>query len=646
MDNGIKAGTGFFYHLESGMAGWIFVARILFSPMNPAFLFWLLLLLPFAGFLGLGFSGKKANPVAGPLACGLTATGLLLSAWLVAGWARTQLNPGHTLLISFDWFGLNGQLFRFGFFLDSLTATMLLLVHGVALLVQVYSLGYLRDEPAKARYFAFLQLFVGAMLLLVVTDNLLVLYGGWELVGLASYLLIGFWYQRPEAVQAAKKAFLINRLGDVCLLLGVFGVFRETGSFGFPATIFHLSTATSLLLFGGVVGKSAQFPLHTWLPDAMEGPTPVSALLHAATMVAAGVFLLGRMQPAMAPDALTVVAAVGAVSTVLGAVYALSQTDIKRVLAYSTISQLGLMVLGMGVGARDAALFHLLTHAFFKAGLFLAAGSVIHALHHEQNMRQMGGLRKSLPLTFVGYAVCAASLAGVPLTSGFLSKDALIAGSFRWAQGQTNSLAWGVPGAALASAALTAAYLTRQGWLVFFGEFRRNVDTLAPVHEPPISMKIPVLVLAALSLGWLVWLNPFMAEEVSVWVEIGAGLALLSGAAGAWVSRHRVTPKVSTLDAVYDRFFVRNTLKITAFSYNFDRRVVDRAVELLGVAGVFLAHVVAGFDRFFVDGFVNGAARGAGLFGQLTRRIQGGRVQGYVVAALVGLLLLVGWVLF
>jgi NADH-quinone oxidoreductase subunit L len=613
--------------------------------MNPAVVFWLLLLLPFAGFLTLGFWGKKANHAAGPLACGLTALGLGLSAWLVAAWARTSLNPAHSLTISFDWFGVGSTAFRFGFFLDSLTATMLLLVHGVALLVQVYSLGYLRDEPARARYFAFLHLFVGAMLLLVVTDNLLVLYGGWELVGLASYLLIGFWYQRPQAAQAAKKAFLMNRVGDVCLLLGVFGVFRESGNFQFSIFNAQFSIGTSLLLFGGVIGKSAQFPLHTWLPDAMEGPTPVSALLHAATMVAAGVFLLGRIVPFMPPEALAVVGAVGAVSTVLGAVYALSQTDIKRVLAYSTISQLGLMVLGMGVGAREAALFHLLTHAFFKAGLFLAAGSVIHALHHEQDMRHMGGLRKKLPLTFAAYAVCAAALAGVPLTSGFLSKDALIAESFRWASEQANGLAYVLPASALASAALTAAYLTRQVSLVFFGEFRGEPNTFAHVHEPPLSMRVPVLLLAALSLGWVVWLNPFAVGEVPLWVEIGAALALLGGAAGAWLNRNKATPLVPTLDVFYDNIFVKTTLRLGAATAWFDRRVVDRLVDGLGIFGVVLAHVVAWIDKYFVDGLVNGAAWLAGRFGQLTRSVQAGRVQGYVVAAVLGLLLLVGWVL-
>ncbi|MBC7893575.1 MAG: NADH-quinone oxidoreductase subunit L [Sphingobacteriaceae bacterium] len=608
--------------------------------MTPALLFWLLLLLPFAGFFTLIFSGKKATSWAGPLACILTAAGLALSAWLVLGFFQKPLQQ-----VSFDWFRVGETAFRFGFYLDSLTATMLLLVPGVALLVQVYSLGYLKDEPAKARYFAFLQLFTGAMLGLVVTDNLLVLYGFWELVGLASYLLIGFWYRRPAAVQAAKKAFLINRIGDVCLLLGVFGVFRETSGFSLATSHYSLSTITSLLLFGGAVGKSAQFPLHTWLPDAMEGPTPVSALLHAATMVVAGIFLLGRLHPAFALEALTVVAVVGAISTMLGAVYALSQTDIKKVLAYSTISQLGLMVLGMGVGARDAALFHLLTHAAFKAGLFLAAGSVIHALHHEQNMARMGGLRKKLPLTFAAYAVCAAALAGVPLTSGFFSKDALVSAAFSWAATQANPLAWLIPAAALGSAALTAAYLTRQAALVFFGKFRGSAETLNHAQEPPPSMGLPVMLLAVFSLGWVVWLNPFAVDEVPLWVEIGAGIATLSGVAGAWFRRSRAAIPLSTLDVFYEKIATNPVLRLSALARQTDRRVVDRAVDAFGVAGVVAAHVIGWLDRVGVDGLVNLAARLAGTIGQLTRRSQGGQVQGYVVAALLGLGLVLGWLL-
>ncbi|MCY7352057.1 MAG: NADH-quinone oxidoreductase subunit L [Cytophagaceae bacterium] len=604
----------------------------------------LILLLPLAGFLVLSFLQKTDRRVgtwAGPLACALTTAGLALSVLL-----GTQNEENRPVTLDFNWFQLGDLPVRFGFYLDSLTATMLLLVHGIALLVQVYSLGYLEKEPAKTRYFAFLQFFVAAMLLLVVTDNWLVFYIGWELVGLVSYLLIGFWYRRPGAVQAAKKAFLINRIGDVALLLGIFGIFRETGSLNFSLFTLNFSLPTSLLLFGGVIGKSAQFPLHTWLPDAMEGPTPVSALLHAATMVAAGIFLLGRVQPGLAPDALVVVAGIGAITTVLGAVYALAQTDIKKVLAYSTISQLGLMVLAMGTGARDAALFHLLTHAFFKAGLFLAVGSVIHALHHEQNMRRMGGLRHKLPLTFAGYVVCAAALAGLPLTSGFLSKDAIIAAAFGWAGAQANPLGYLVPGAALASVALTAAYLTRQGWLVFFGAYRQKAVPVEQVHEPPFSMKIPVLVLAMCSLGWVVWVNPFTPGEVPLWIEVGALLAVLGGGVGAYLNRNAEERSLATFDVFYQRFFVNTVLKVSQLSHRFDRRVVDRTVDLFGVISVVFAHVTGWVDRVLIDGVVNGIVRLAGVIGQLTRRLQGGQAQGYVVVAVLGLLLLVGWIVW
>ena len=611
--------------------------------MSLSLLFWLILFLPLAGFLVLSFSSmnRQANAWAGPLACAGTAAGLGLSLLLVA-----QHGQNGPVTVDFNWFRLGDVPFRFGFYLDRLMAMMLLLVHGIALLVQIYSLGYLEKEPAQARYFAFLQFFVAAMILLVVTDNWLVFYVGWELVGLASYLLIGFWYSRPEAVQAAKKAFLINRIGDVCLLLGLFGVFRETGNFQFSIFNFQFSIITSLLLFGGVIGKSAQFPLHTWLPDAMEGPTPVSALLHAATMVAAGIFLLGRVQPALAPDALVVVAVTGAITTVLGAVYALSQTDIKKVLAYSTISQLGLMVLAMGAGARDAALFHLLTHAFFKAGLFLAAGSVIHALHHEQDMRRMGGLRRKLPLTFTGYVGCAAALVGLPLTSGFLSKDAIIAAAFQWAGAQTNPLGYLVPGAALASTALTAAYLTRQGWLVFFGSYRQIVVPVERVHESSFPMRLPVLLLAVFSLGWVAWLNPFAPGEVPVWVEVGAALAVLGGATAAYLNRDAETRSLATFDGFYQKIIIHNLMKVSKFSHYFDQRIVDRGVDLLGVGSVVLAHVARWLDRTLVDGLVNSMVRLAGVVGQLARRLQAGQAQGYVVVALLGLLLLVGWVLW
>ncbi len=351
----------------------------------PVSLLIALLGLPFVAFGLLFGSGNRS--VAGWLAVLTTALGFGISLYALPA-------PPHTQLWETDWIQFQNLTVPLQFRLDAIGKLMLVLVHGIALLVQLYSISYMRDDARKGRYFAYLQLFIGAMLGIIVAGNLVVLYAFWELVGLASLLLIGFWYDRPAAAAAAKKAFLMNRVGDAAFLLGILMTYFQTGSFDFGTA--PLSTLAGVCLFMGCVAKSAQFPLLTWLPDAMEGPTPVSALLHAATMVAAGIFLLARIHPMLSPDALLVVALVGTLTTLWGGFSALFQSDIKRVLAFSTISQLGLMVAAMGTGNVSGALFHLLTHAFFKAGLFLAAGSVIHAVH-TQNMHDMGGLRRALP---------------------------------------------------------------------------------------------------------------------------------------------------------------------------------------------------------------------------------------------------------
>ena len=347
-----------------------------------------LLGMPFAGFLILAMASRRLS--AG-LACLLTGTGLILSIVVAVGLHN------QSLLIQANWALLSGVSFPITLRVDFLAAMMLVLVHFVALLVQIYSIAYLHDEPKLRRYFAYLQLFIGAMLGIVLAGNLLVMYAFWELVGLASYLLIGFYTERPAASKAAKKAFLMNRVGDIGFLLGIFLTYYYFDTLDFALLTDnggHIAAPTvlGLCLFMGCVGKSAQFPLLTWLPDAMEGPTPVSALLHAATMVAAGIFLLARIHPLLSPDALIIIALVGTITTVWGGYSAVFQTDIKKVLAFSTVSQLGLMVAAMGTGNVNGAMFHLLTHAFFKAGLFLSAGAVIHAVH-TQDMRLMGGLR-------------------------------------------------------------------------------------------------------------------------------------------------------------------------------------------------------------------------------------------------------------
>ncbi len=621
----------------------------------------LVLGLPFAGFLALMVVNRR---LAGALAIVLTSAGLILSISLSTNVIEQPL------LIRADWATLSGISFGISFQVDSLAALMLMLVHFVALLVQIYSLSYLHNESNLSRYFAYLQLFIGAMLGIVLAGNLLVLYAFWELVGLASYLLIGFYADRPAAGQAAKKAFLMNRIGDIGFLIGIFltyHFFETLELTRLTATGFHglSSTVLGLCLFMGCVGKSAQFPLLTWLPDAMEGPTPVSALLHAATMVAAGIFLLARIHPLLSPDALAVVTLVGTITTLWGGYSAVFQTDIKKVLAFSTVSQLGLMVAAMGTGNVSGALFHLLTHAFFKAGLFLSAGAVIHAVH-TQNMRQMGGLRKVLPITFVAYTVCAAALSGLPFFSGFLSKEAILSGAFAWADAQDDGFLYLVPVLLLLSSGLTAFYMVRQWRLVFFGDYRNEALPLEQAHEPNWLMRAPVLVLALLSIWFWFALNPFSAhgswffqllpigdEVVFNWLApVSIGLVLAGGWLGFQLrephperSYVRLSLEYGFLDTIYQHLVINPTLRLSTLLNRTDQRVIDGVVNRAGVTTVVVAHLISSFDRFVVDGLINGTAWLIGRLGRITRSVQNGLIQSYISAAVVGLLLILWWLL-
>ncbi len=617
--------------------------------------------LPFAGFLILTGANRRT---AGSIAILFTGIGLALSVFLAVNVAE------HPIVMQTDWATLSGVSFDFSLRLDALAALMLALVHFVALLVQIYSLSYLHDEAKLRRYFSYLQLFVGAMLGIVLAGNLLVMYAFWELVGLASYLLIGFYAERPASSKAAQKAFLMNRVGDVGFLIGIFLTYYQFDTLDFEALAVIggqavLPTALGLCLFMGCVGKSAQFPLLTWLPDAMEGPTPVSALLHAATMVAAGIFLLARIHPLLSPDALVVVTVIGTITTLWGGYSALFQTDIKKVLAFSTVSQLGLMVAAMGTDNVSGAMFHLLTHAFFKAGLFLSAGAVIHAVH-TQNMRQMGGLRKILPTTFVTYTICAAALSGLPFFSGFLSKEAILGGAFSWAGAQSNGLAYCIPVLLLLSSGLTALYMARQCQLIFFGNYRNEEVPVRQAHEPDWLMRGPVVLLAGLSVWAWFSVNPLSGhdswffkilpahEDVGFWwlAPVSIGLVLLGGWLGftmrepkAAYSYVRLSVDYGFLDFFYKVFVIKPTLRLAAFLNRTDHRVVDGIVNGAGVSTVVIAHITSGFDRLGVDGVVNGVAWLAGWAGQLTRSIQNGRVQSYITAAVVGLLLVLWWLL-
>jgi len=609
---------------------------------------------------------------------------------------------------SFAWVPTGDFVLRMGFRLDGLAAIMLLVVTIVATGVQFYSIGYMHGDPRYWRFFAYLSLFSCAMLGLVLANNLLQLYIFWELVGLCSYLLIGFWFERPEAMRAAKKAFLVTRLGDIGFLLGLLILFRHAGTFEYAQLFQRLPeiaaatpmvlTAAALLLFCGAIGKSAQFPLHVWLPDAMEGPTPVSALIHAATMVAAGVYLVGRMYPLFqaatepwAPSVLGMtlfqatplqfVAAIGAITAVLGATIGVLQSDIKRVLAFSTISQLGYMMIGLGVGGFFAGLFHLVTHAFFKALLFLGAGSVIHGTG-TQDLFEMGGLRKKMPQTFWTFLIGSLSLAGFPLLfSGFWSKEEILLGAFHVS---TPIFVAGILGAVL-----TAFYMTRLVVLAFFGE-PRNPEIHA--HESPLNMCLPLWVLAVLSIGWwkfvmlplhhLIDPGHFSAEVEHAGIVqilgIGAGLLgilagylvyyrqspdprralialplvgerLVPGATG-WLGR---APGVYTLvknkyflDELYASVVIAPLFVVSRWAHRFDVKVVDHFVNAVGHVTLLTAILQGKFDKQVVDGAVNGAGWTAGQVGQGFRRLQTGLVQGYALIVFVGLVAATGLYLY
>ena len=457
--------------------------------------------------------GPAEPAAAGSRAAELVTTGLLMVSAILSWFAFVDvtLNDADAHVKVMRWISAGGLQLDWAFRVDTLTAVMLVVVNSVSALVHLYSIGYMHEDPHRPRFFGYLSLFTFAMLMLVTSDNLVQMFFGWEGVGLASYLLIGFWYQKPSANAAAIKAFVVNRVGDFGFSLGMFATFAVFGSLSFE-TIFaaapgvadktihflghdwHALTVISFLLFIGAMGKSAQIGLHTWLPDAMEGPTPVSALIHAATMVTAGVFLVARMSPIFehAPDTLAFVTFIGATTAMFAATIGLVQTDIKRVIAYSTCSQLGYMFAALGVGAYGVGIFHLFTHAFFKALLFLGSGSVIHAMHHEQDMRNMGGLRRLIPVTYWMMVIGTLALTGFPLTAGYYSKDAIIEATYA-AHSSVGSYAFVMT---VAAALLTSFYSWRLIFLTFHGAPRASLETMSHVHESPRVMLVPLLLLS------------------------------------------------------------------------------------------------------------------------------------------------------
>ncbi len=686
---------------------------------------WLVLILPLAGFIVLALFGDwirrdHEETGAGILAAGTVLVAFGLTVWMAVQFAaveaerqstvaahvmvyqRHQAKPdlGNAALESLgravqlapalggvmrvgglelalpgggEWIKVGALRLPFRLLIDRLTLLMMLVVLGVGGLIHVYSLGYMAQDADRVRYFSYLNLFTFFMLLLVTAGSLPLMFIGWEGVGLCSYLLIGFWFKRPSAAAAGSKAFIVTRIGDAGLLLGMLLAYQVFGTLDIvslaPATsasgftrvgvvpgaeaaapealgAFGPLTAMALLFFLGACGKSAQAPLHVWLPDAMEGPTPVSALIHAATMVTAGVYLLARLSPLFvkAPTAMLVVAACGVFTAFMAGTIALVQTDIKKVLAYSTVSQLGFMVLACGVGVFGAAIFHLATHAFFKALLFLGAGSVIHALMGEQDMRRMGGLRRRTPWTFWTFLIGAAAIAGVPFFSGTMSKEEILAGTL--ASGH-----WALLVLALAAATLTALYMTRLVMLTFFGEFRGTDEQRQHLHESPWVMLVPLLLLAAGSFaaGWIrvpQLLTPVLAEaRPPSWVA-GApwlpAVALALAAAGIVCGVYAYAVFLDLPARVAQRLaWIRRVLEAKwGFddAYNwFVRRVV------VGGGTTFLWKVV---DASWIDGAINGTARLIQGMGAKAGALESGLVRAYALTFFGGAVLLLAYLVW
>ena len=624
-------------------------------------------LLPLVSFLILGLFGHWIKDNAH-----LVAVPAVLVSWLLSLLVFFDVANGHQSSFPLYTWLTSGMLdIHIGFSIDRLTAVMLLLVTTVSSLVHIYTIGYMRGDPGYARFFSYIALFTFSMLMLVMADNLLQLFVFWEAVGLCSYLLIGHWYDRPTACAAATKAFLVNRVGDFGFMLGLLLVWYSFGSLDyqeiFPrahesaADVMNILgpfggtwdvsvlTLICLLLFTGAIGKSAQVPLHVWLPDAMEGPTPISALIHAATMVTAGVFMVARLAPLynLSPTAMTVVAITGGVTMVVGATIALTQTDIKRVVAYSTVSQLGYMIMACGLGAYASGMYHLLTHGAFKALLFLGCGSVIIALHHEQDMQRMGGLKDKLPVTYWTFVVGSLALAGFPLTSGFFSKDDLLISA--WSAGPLGQF---LTILGLVTALMTAFYSFRLVFVTFWGPSHVDPHHAGHIHESPKTMTLPLIILAMLSivtgyLGIPEFLGPmFEAHAGGAAHEEGVGISImvvatamgLIGIAGAYY--------VYVLNPTLPDRFARQWQSLYRASLN--KWYVDEAYDRVIVRPTFYAatELWKRVDVNVVDGAVNGVARAIAWGGWLLRLMQSGQAQHYALGMALGAVVLVTMFLF
>ena len=667
---------------------------------------WLIPVFPVIGVLINGLFGRQVGERAGPIASVMAGLSLLV----VLGIAFQMIlgsGGSHTVPL-WTWVEAGSFSAPMSFLIDPLSTIMLLVVAGVGFLVHVYAVGYMHGDPGYPRFFTYLNLFMLSMFLLVLGDNYLVMFVGWEGVGLCSYLLIGFWYEKQSASDAGKKAFIVNRIGDAGFLLGMFLIWTLTGSLTYtevfkeaPEMSAAAASAVGLLLFVGAVGKSAQIPLYVWLPDAMEGPTPVSALIHAATMVTAGVYMVARTSPiyVMGPDAMSVIAIVGALTGLFAASIGLVQNDIKRVLAYSTVSQLGFMFMALGVGAFAAGIFHLMTHAFFKGLLFLGSGSVIHALHHapeeqQQDMRYMGGLKDKMPVTYWTFLIGAIAIAGVPPLAGFWSKDEILANAFFtghytvWIMGTV-------------AAFMTAFYMFRLIFMTFHGEMRVDHHAREHIHESPSTMTVPLIILAVLSvIGGVIpgfppeagWIHRFLAPSLAklpagghatdqgvhlmnvaaggghsgpavVFLIILAIAVAVGGIALAWymyakntdapnrlyerfTGLYRLLLEKYYIDEIYQACIVEPVYKLMRGLWTFDAKVVDGAVNGSSLITIVSSRFSGIFDLRTVDGAVNGTASFIRFFSQVFKYLQSGMVQNYLFVMLLGIFVMLSAYLF
>lgn len=621
-------------------------------------LVWLVPLLPLIGFLLIGLGRNMlSKAIIGFIGCTTVLVSFIISIGIFL-----ELNSSSVKSVTiplFDWINAGSLSIPFSFLIDPLSSIMLLIVTGIGFLIHVYSTGYMHHDAGFGKFFSYLNLFIFFMLLLVLGSNYVVMFIGWEGVGLCSYLLIGFWFTNSSYASAAKKAFVMNRIGDLGFLIAIFLIFATFGSVEF-ASIFpqaasmasgdNMLVLITILLFVGAAGKSAQIPLFTWLPDAMAGPTPVSALIHAATMVTAGIYMIARSNIlfTLSPITLDIVAIIGLATAILAACIALTQNDIKKVLAYSTVSQLGYMFLGLGVGAYTGAFFHVITHAFFKALLFLCAGSVIHAMSNEQDMRQMGGLRKKLPVTFFTMLMGTIAISGLPPFSGFFSKDEILAHTY-----EHNKVLWVI---GVIGAMLTAFYMFRMMFLTFFGSFRGTQEQANHLHESPGSMTIPLIVLAILSviggfigvpevLGGSHWLAGFLSpvfeasanitgvlhldhstEYILMAVSVAGALIAALLAYSRYVRSGRIPvadgaqrPALSNLS--YNKFYIDEI-------YN---AIITRPLDALSS---FFFKVI---DKAGIDGIVNGFGKGVLESSKGLRLLQTGNIGFYIFVMVISI---------